>query len=207
MKKFSLMFSLLTIIIVLFCYPSLPEIIPMHWNFAGEIDGYGNKLYILFLSLLPLGMYGLMSLTKKIDPNSKSFDSNNRGYMFIRDVTTGIMGIIVLVSLVAGYNPHIDVTMIVQIVIGMMLMLIGNYMPTIPKNYFLGARTPWALNDENNWKKTQRFSGYSFIVVGLCLLLSGLTRWKILSILAFVLLFVSCFGIYFYSYYLFKKGK
>ena len=43
-------------------------------------------------------------------------------------------------------------------------------MPQIKQNYTFGCRTPWALNDEHNWQRTQRMGGYTFVVMGIVLL-------------------------------------
>ncbi len=47
--------------IVLYNYASLPEIIPIHYNASGEVDGYGNKIHILVLPLVATFLFGLLS--------------------------------------------------------------------------------------------------------------------------------------------------
>ena len=51
-----------------------------------------------------------------------------------------------------------------------MFIILGNFMPQIKQNYTFGCRTPWALNDEHNWQRTQRMGGYTFVVMGIVLL-------------------------------------
>ncbi|HZK55229.1 MAG TPA: DUF1648 domain-containing protein [Desulfosporosinus sp.] len=39
-------------------YPSLPDKVPNHWNFNGEVNGYGSKLFGAFgLPAINLAMY------------------------------------------------------------------------------------------------------------------------------------------------------
>lgn len=59
----------LVIFIPLYFYGKLPETIPIHFNFAGEPDAYGNKLYLLVLPVLALVMFVLMSVIPKLNLN------------------------------------------------------------------------------------------------------------------------------------------
>ena len=45
-----------SIVFVLIRFPSLPERIPTHYNFAGEIDGYGGRFSLLLMPLIGLVM-------------------------------------------------------------------------------------------------------------------------------------------------------
>ncbi len=50
-------------------WPRLPDHIPIHWNLAGEVDGYGGKFTgLLVLPLFAVGLYLLMRLMYLIDP-------------------------------------------------------------------------------------------------------------------------------------------
>ena len=64
----------------LILYPRLPDTIPTHWNFRGEVDGYGSRNTQLFLSLLPLLLYGLFLVIPKIDPRGKNYQKHARAY-------------------------------------------------------------------------------------------------------------------------------
>lgn len=53
------------IVAIINAWAKLPAVIPTHYNFAGEIDGYGSKSSILFLLPVMLVMYiGFTVLTK-----------------------------------------------------------------------------------------------------------------------------------------------
>ena len=61
-------------------YPSLPETIPIHWNAAGEIDGWGSKTTLFMLNLLPVGILALLALIPKIDPKKENFVKHKNVY-------------------------------------------------------------------------------------------------------------------------------
>ncbi|MBF6608342.1 MAG: DUF1648 domain-containing protein [Flavobacterium sp.] len=45
-------------------YSSLPEIIPIHYNALGEVDGFGNKIHILILPLVTTLLFAIKSAKK-----------------------------------------------------------------------------------------------------------------------------------------------
>ncbi len=48
-KKFGLLLFAVTVLSLLghlFLYPSLPDVIPIHWGVSGQADGFGPKYMI-----------------------------------------------------------------------------------------------------------------------------------------------------------------
>jgi len=55
--------------IAIWKWPSVPEKIPIHWNIAGNIDGYGSKFTgLLLIPIVALAGYALIGLTAVIRP-------------------------------------------------------------------------------------------------------------------------------------------
>jgi len=48
----SLVLTVVPVVVLIFLWNYLPDQIPIHWNFNGEIDGYGPK-YLVILIILP----------------------------------------------------------------------------------------------------------------------------------------------------------
>ena len=55
--------------------------------------------------------------------------------------------------------------------LGLMFLIIGNYMPKMKQNPTLGIRLPWTLANEENWNRTHRMGGKLWVAGGLVLLL------------------------------------
>ena len=91
--------------------------------------------------------------------------------------------------------------------LGLVFLVLGNYMPRIKQNYTFGCRTPWALNDEHNWNRTQRMGGIVFVVMGAVLLLVSVFATLLGETLTLALLLGALLGgsvwIYVYSYLVF----
>lgn len=54
---------------------------------------------------------------------------------------------------------------------GLLFLVIGNYMPKMKQNPTLGIRVPWTLANEENWDRTHRMGGRVWVAGGLVLLL------------------------------------
>ncbi len=51
---------------VIYCYPTLPDTIPTHYNAIGEVDGFGSKPTLLILPVLATVLFaGLLLLSRK----------------------------------------------------------------------------------------------------------------------------------------------
>jgi uncharacterized membrane protein len=55
---------------------------------------------------------------------------------------------------------------------GAFFAVLGNYMHSIKPNYFVGFRTPWTLESEDNWRKTHQLVSKVWVPGGL-LIISG----------------------------------
>ena len=93
--------------------------------------------------------------------------------------------------------------MIVSILVGILFIVIGNYMHKIKQNYTIGIKISWTLNSEENWNRTHRLSAWIFVLGGVAMIFNAfLLSEALLFLVIFALLFIPC-G---YSFLLYKKG-
>lgn len=155
-------------------YPSLPELLPSHWNFKGEVDAYSNKAVVaLVMPLLPLGIYLMMSILPALDPKRQNYTKFASSYETIKIGISLLMMFITTLPLLWGLGYAIDISLIMRIVLPLFFIFLGNFMGKIKFNYFLGIRTPWTLSNQQVWNKTHRFGGRAMVLGGL-LALGGL---------------------------------
>lgn len=185
----------------------LPNTVPVHFDVHWNADRYGSRYEFLIVALLPILVYYGMLLTKKIDPHQKGIEAKGKTYDLIRK------GLSFVMVLLAGFlytmilNPSMDGTFIMSIIFGILFVLIGNYMPRIPQNYFLGIKTPWTLESEYVWKRTHYIGGYVFVVSGVILMVGGLFSSTIYFVILLVVALIDVLFCFVYSYMLFKKQE
>lgn len=165
--------------IVAFWYePKLPEKIPSHWNASGEIDGYMDKPWGVYMfPIISTVTTLLMMFLPQVAPKGFKLGSGQSVYEIIVLVLAIFMlGTMVLVF-EAGMNDHVDMNQWVLVGMGGLFIIIGNYIAKVPKNFFLGIRTPWTLASDEVWYKTHRFGSWTFVLSGILALLGGLLHW------------------------------
>ena len=166
-------FSWVTLVIATivgwWAYPKLPAKVPSHWGITGQVDGWTNPLgHALGIPAMMLGMYLLFLLIPVFEPRREHFHQSMGFYQMIRNVMMAFLLFMFLITTwvaVTGQPLRIDV--IVPMAVGVLFILIGNYLHQIKSNFFMGIRTPWTLSSETNWKKTHHLGGYMFVIGGL----------------------------------------
>ncbi|WP_051271139.1 SdpI family protein [Shimazuella kribbensis] len=201
----SLIVCILTFIIHLTMYPQLPNTIPYHWNFEGEVDKTGPKYIALFWSVFPFILYLLFLISPKWDPKKEAYDKHKRAYSIFGFVLVLFFSCISIFILLATIGYSISIGITIGGLFGALALVLGNYMRQIRPNYFFGIKTPWTLSSEQNWRKTHRLGSMLFALVGVYLLIGVFVAsnwWMLIGILLLVLVA----GIlYLYSYLLHRK--
>ena len=100
-----------------------------------------------------------------------------------------------------GYGIRMEV--VLPIVVGLIFVVIGNYMPKCKQSYTIGIKIPWTLNNEENWNKTHRFAGFLWVICGVVIMLTGIFGGFIIF---FAITLVMIIAPIIYSYILHRRG-
>lgn len=203
--KIILFIFIMSIIFTLFVYLKLPETIPTHWNAVGEIDGYSSKNMVFLLMLMGPAMYYAFPLLKKIDPKAKNYDKFDGVYEVFRVAISLFMVAIHVITLLAALGWVDVVGLAVPVMVGILFIVLGNYMGKIRQTFFVGIKTPWTLSNEVVWNKTHRLGGYFFISYGILFIVTAFIASEILFIINMIYMIVSIAYLFLYSYLEFKK--
>lgn len=209
-ELFLLLVTIIPIVYLLFVWSKLPEQIPMHWNFQGEIDKYGSKASLVYLILLiNIPIYLLMLFLPKIAAKEESIERMGKKYYRLRLILQLFMSAITLaILLVSSGATEIAIETLLGYCFIFFMLLFGNYMGSIRQNHFMGIRTPWTLENKEVWKKTHQLGGRLWIggaIIGFVLLFFLPNNWALLSIVALMTVPMILAAIY--SFVLFKKLK
>jgi uncharacterized membrane protein len=189
-------------------YNNLPARIATHWNFAGVVDGYGSgRAQAIALPLVAVGMYIIFLLLPYLDPKKERYEQFSKVYHIFKDIILTLLVIIYFVVGLNGLGYNLPVGVIIPGLIGLLFIIIGNYMGKIKMNWFMGIRTPWTLSSENVWNKTHRFGGKMFILAGILMIAEIILPnfWKLpIFIIMLVVLLGGTIG---YSYIAYLQEK
>lgn len=191
---------------LLWAWPTLPDSIPSHFGPHG-IDGYMPRADAwLLTTALPLGVYLLLLFLPRFDPRRR-VAADSRSYHKMTLLLVGSIGVLACYSVYLGLHPGMQPGRELNVGIALFFVALGNYLTTVPPNYFVGVRTPWALESDLVWTKTHRLMGRVFFGGGLVAALAGLLApagWFMTILLGLVL---GGLGLaYGYSYWVYRRG-
>ena len=193
---------LLPILAGLLLWNRLPERIPAHWGLGGEVDGWNGKGFAVFA--MPLMMLGLQLLCFFVTASDPKRSNIRRKFFTLVLWIIPVLSVLTSsISYAAALGVQLPVDRIVPGFMGLMLVIIGNYMPKFQQSYTLGIKLPWTLNSEENWNRTHRFGGRIWAAGGLGVILSSLLGWSLVSLAIFLVIVLAPT---IYSYVLFRKG-
>lgn len=177
---------LLPLLTGLLLWGRLPEKMPIHWNFSGEVDGWSGKTFgVCFLPLFLLGAHWFIVGCMCLDPRSANISGKSLAIsLWLMPVFSNGMSSFVYASAL-GVGP--DVKVFLGVGFGVLFLILGNWLPKCRPNYTVGIRLPWTLASDEVWTKTHRLAGKIWMAGGAVLLLTAFLGgfwWVLLLVLA-----------------------
>lgn len=198
----STLICLLPIIYGLIVWNDLPELVPTHWGADGQIDGYSPKalavfglpVFLAFINIIV--NVAIMADPKKVNHSDK-----------MKAIATWFVAvlslIIVPICLMAAQGILINVPLIISLIVGVVLLIVGNYLPKCKRNYTIGIKLPWTLDSDENWNRTHRLAGYVWTVGSiLCILAALFGQMMLMLPIVILMTVIPCV----YSFILYRKG-
>lgn len=190
---------LLPILVSLCFWNQLPEQVPIHWNIHGEIDGYASRFVaVIVLPLVLFVLHFVCAFATMVDPKHKNI--SDKIWILILSICPVLSILLMYMMVGSALGMEIDVNTILPVFLGVMFVVIGNYLPKCKQSYTVGIKIPWTLNSEENWNKTHRFAGPCWVIGGIMVMFTGLFENEILiMVIALIMVFAPI--IYSYMYY------
>jgi uncharacterized membrane protein len=191
-------------------YDALPQTVPTHFDINGKANGWSSKQSLWFMPCsLTLGINLLLLFLPKIDPKRR-LKSNQGKFEHIRFVVVlFICGISCFVLYVSAHQNMEHMNKFLFAFLGLFFATLGNFFPSLKPNYFIGIRSPWALENETVWKKTHQLAGKLWVTGGLALMILAFVmpddRW--LSTIALPLIIIISLVPVLYSFIVWRNIK
>jgi len=196
----SVVFCLLPTLAGILLWDALPARIATHFDINGVADGWSNKGYAVFF--LPAMMAALDALClwgmgRDKSAHRQSKELQKFFLFFIPVLSSYMMTLVYLKAL--GKEVRMDLWL--SFLMGLVFLIVGNYLPKCRRNRTMGIRVKWTLASEENWNYTHRIGGFCWVLCGFATLIGGIAgrAWLLFPCImaaAFVPILVS------YVYYL-----
>ncbi len=159
--------AVLPLLLLWAVWGELPDQVVTTWGFDGEVTGTGSKATLLGLALMGPGLGLLLALLPKIDPrreNYRKFQDHYDGFCVVFQL---FMAAVNSAAIWENLSPgSLSIGRVVTVLIGLLFAFLGNILPTVRHNYFMGIRTPWTLADPRVWDRANRMGGRLFFLTG-----------------------------------------
>lgn len=184
-------------------YSQMPQQMAIHWDSADNPDGFAPRLLAAFrLPTIMLLVIFFVNFSIYADPQKQNIERSSQMKFITRWFVVILANFTQFVTILKNKNNAIRISGIITVLIGLFIVVIGNYLPKLKYNYTIGIKLPWTLAREENWRKTHRFSG--FVIGGILLAAGAFFPYQWFTISIFIL-FVAVPAIY--SYLLSAKEK
>lgn len=192
MTRRMLFFEILLIaaacIATVIAYPHLPERMAMHWNAHLRADSYGPKWEFFLVGPGLMAAITLLTCAGPwLSPKNFNVDSFRSTWQQIMLLVFCMTGYIYAARLWAAFDPRINAGRLILGGVCLVIVLMGNLLGKVRKNFIIGIRTPWTLASDRVWNATHRFAARIWIVGGLLGLLFTIFGLRIVSIAVLIL--------------------
>ncbi len=186
----------------LMLWKKMPDSIPIHFGMNGEPDNWTNKFIPVVILPLALAAIHVFSLIMTLnDPKKKNIGNQMLNIIFWMIPLVTWVGCIAIYMYAMGMK--FNMARVVMFIVGVLFIILGNYMTKNHQNYTVGIRLPWTLHSRENWNRTHRLAAKLWMFGGMVCIFEGFlqTNWLIFIVLAAITILP--IG---YSFILYKKG-
>lgn len=146
-----------------FLYPSLPQEVASHWNASGQVDGYMQKFWGVFLfPILMFFLFILYFIIPTIDPFRENIESFRKEYNRLWTIIFIFLSYIFGLTLSWNTGYRFDFTILIVPAFAALWYSLGDILKKSKRNWFVGIRTPWTLSSETVWEKTHHLGAVLF---------------------------------------------
>ncbi|MET8046752.1 SdpI family protein [Streptosporangium sp. NPDC005286] len=146
-------------------------LLPVHWGPSGEADRFAGKVEALgLLPLIMLGLCVMFVVLPRLLPRQGNMANSAHVYTAAWIGSLALLTGIHTVSIVNATGGELPVVRFVIAGTGALFLVLGNYLPKSRSNWAVGVRTPWTMESERSWQRTQRLAGRLFAALGVVLL-------------------------------------
>ena len=194
---------LLPMLVGALVYSRLPEQVATHFDLQGNPDGWSSRAFAVFgLPGILLAVNLLIPFALQADPKHKNMSGALVNIVVWTVPVVSLLCSGLTLGRALGYDLRIEV--VLPVFMGVLFILIGNYLPKTKQSYTMGIKLPWTLASEENWNRTHRLAGFLWVLGGAYFIVMSFIGWSLIAFLIPIALMVLVPTVY--SYLLYRKG-
>lgn len=225
MKKIMWIISFIALIGTAIVLQYMPDRVPMHYDMSGNIDRWGSKYENMIFPIIILIMALFWTLfiryydrkaEKASDEKESAGARSNAKVIGIAGLCTSVMFTVMQGFILYGsyteavsgaLQETVDIGRVTCILMGILFIVIGNFMTKTRINSNVGVRVSWSRYNETTWRKSNRFGAIAIIAVGLLTIITATfmkNSFAAIMIAVFYIILASIASVV-YAYMVYKK--
>lgn len=165
------LFCLVGMIPGLIYYNRLPRHIPIHFDVNNQPNSYASKPFVVFA--LPLLMLAFHILCCVIDHKTDNGTNPKSVGIIVRMIIPVITIVLETITVMYVMELFTNIGLICCIIIGVLFIVMGNYLPKTRPNRTFGLKLPWTICNETVWHKTHRLAGWIMVIGGIIVIITA----------------------------------
>lgn len=163
---------LIPMIVGFVLWPRLPDQMATHFGSGNVANGWSSKEFsVIGLPLFILGAHLICTFAAAMDPKKQGVSSKIFKLVLLICPLSSLLCGISIYGYALSYNMNME--LFIQIFVGFIVVVAGNYLPKCRQNYTVGIKLPWTLADEENWNRTHRLAGWIWVLCGLFFIINS----------------------------------
>lgn len=224
MKKLMWGISVFALVLTAVVLQFMPDSVPMHYDLAGNIDRWGSKyenlLFPVIILFLSLHWHVFIAHFEK--KAGKASAEKDRAEALSNAKVLNIVGVSMaaVFTVMQGYylfsayaaaktnaaQAPMDIGKLSCILIGVLLIVLGNFLPKTKKNRIAGIRVSWSMYNDITWRKSNCFGAVAIMIAGLLTILTAaFVRSSAALVLLIVYILIATSITLIYSYKVYKE--
>lgn len=148
--------------------------VPVHFSRNWEADKFVRPhTGVVIWAGLQLGVWALMYGLPLLRRAGEGFWESRTVYDAAWVTLTTLLCAVQIAAMEDALGVKIALSSVVNVMLGVLLVVVGNGLGKIRPNELVGIRTPWTKGSVRVWNRTHRTSAPIFILVGALLIASG----------------------------------
>lgn len=148
----------------------LPEQMATNWGMNGQANDWHSRSFVVFgIPLFVWVLHLFCAIFTMKDPKNKEQSEKVMGMILWITPMVSLITCGIIYAIALGQDVSVD--LVIWLFLGVLFVVIGNYLPKCKRNSTIGVRVKWALESEENWNATHRISGRIWVIGGLVMII------------------------------------
>lgn len=150
-------------------------LVPVHWDAQGEVDRYGGKFEaLLVMPIISTLLTFVMAYLSKKNPRKINLQKSRQAFLTGWLGTMALLAAVHILTIATALGVDVPVAKTIFMLLGILIVVLGNYVAKTRSNAIVGLRTKWTMSSEHAWTVGNRYLGRGMLITGILMVFAAL---------------------------------